>query len=380
MSPRPACIVSRVVRAWVGPPCALAGLVWFACALLAAPARADGPPGDGSAPSVAVIHIDVTGDYPPDLPKQIDAALVRSLAGVGFSGVSHDSVLAEIQGQPGLADCASPDCLQKLPALLGTNQFLRLRVEASSAIYEFELLLLVAEGEGGSIKERRTDTCPVCTSEEFIDRVADNVRTLMEPFRPVPVTLDSQPPGARLTVDGLELGSAPFSAMLAPGVHRVRAELAGHLDAEKVVEVAAGKSGATQRFEISLTTTAGGGGGGGGDDGGGSGFGIWKWTATVAAVGAVAVGGYWLSIDGECEEEPSMSGGQCARLYDTQPQGIGAIGAGVVLGAIAGLMFWSDSSSAAEAGTVSGTEAGSAFAPDIVPTRGGAMGTLRFRF
>ena len=375
MSHRPACIVSRGVRARVGHLYSLACLAWLAstaCALLAAPARADGPPGSNAAPAVAIIGIDIAGDHPPDLMKQIDAALVRALSEVGFQGVSHDSAQAALRGEPGLADCASPDCLPRLPELLGTNQFLRLRVEASSAIYEFELLLLVAEGEGGSIKERRTDTCPVCTSEEFIDRVADNVRALMQPYQPVPVTLDSRPPGARLIVDGRELGSAPFSGVLAPGQHQVRAVLAGHLDAEQVIEVAAGKTDAPQRFDIGLTAGPSGGGGGG------SALGTWKWPTAIAAAGAVAAGGYWLSIDGECSTEPATPGGQCSRQYGTQLQGIVAIGAGAALGVAAGLMFWSDSGS--EPGPRAESDGGSAFAPDIVPTRGGAMGTLRFRF
>jgi hypothetical protein len=319
---------------------------------------------------VAILGIDIAGDHPPDLMKQIDAALVRALGDVGFRGVAHDGVQAELQGKPGLADCASPDCLPELPALLGTNQFLRLRVEASSAIYEFELLLLVAEGEGGSVKERRTDTCPVCTSEEFIDRVADNVRALMQPFQPVAVTLDSQPAGAQLIVDGREFGSAPFSGMLAPGQHQVRAVLAGHIDAEQVIEVVAGKTDAPQRFDIGLTARSSGGGG----DGGGSVWGTLKWPTAIVAAGAIAAGGYWLSIDGECSTEPVVSDGECPRNYATKGQGFVAIGAGALLGIGAGLMFWLDSGSAA------GTDGGSAFAPDIVPTRGGAVGTLRFRF
>jgi PEGA domain len=377
MSHRPACIVSRVVRARVGHLCSLAWLAWIACALLAAPARADGPAEASAAPAVAIIHIDITGDYSPDLMEQIDAALVRALAGVGFSGVSHESVQAEFRGQPGLADCQTPDCLQKLPEHLGTSQFLRLRVEASSAIYEFELLLLVAEGEGGGVKERRKDTCPVCTSEEFIDRVSDNVRALMQPFQPVPVTLESQPAGARLTIDGRELGSAPFSGKLAPGSHRVRAVLAGHLDAEQVIEVAAGPADAPQRFDIGLTA---GPSGGGGEVDGGSAWGMWKWPTAIAAVGAVAVGGYWLSIDGDCSTDPEVSGGECELKYGTQGQGIAAVGVGAALGIAAGLMFWSDSGSGSETKAEAATDGGSAFAPDIVPTRGGAMGTLRFRF
>jgi hypothetical protein len=374
MSHRPACILSRVgVR--VGRLCSLAGLAWIAGALLAAPARADGQPGAGAAPAVAIIRIDITGDHTPDLMKQLDGALVRTLGEVGFGGQSHASVQDAIRDNPRLADCASPDCLQQLPALLGANHFLRLRVEASSAIYEFEILLLVAEGTGGSIKERRKDSCPVCTSEEFIDRVADNLRTLMTPFQPVAVRIESQPAGARLSINGRELGSTPFTGALAPGRYELRAALDGHLDAEQAIEVTAGSAGTPQSFSIGLTRSAGGGGGGGGDDSDG-GFGMWKWPAAFAAVGAVAVGSYWLSIDGDCAEEPAMSGGVCEKLYGTSAQGIVSVGVGAALGVAAGLMFWSDGNSEAE----DSADTDSAFAPDLVPTRGGAMGTLRFRF
>jgi hypothetical protein len=362
---RPAYISVRSVQA------VLVCLAWIAGAFLASHAHADGPPGAAAAPGVAVIRIDITGDHPPGLMKQLDGALVSALANVGFSGIAHESVQASIEGKPGLADCASADCLRQLPPLLGANQFLRLRVEASSSIYEFEILLLVADDQGGSIKERRTGSCPVCTSDELIDQVSKEVGALMKPFQPVPVTIDSQPAGASLILDGRELGRAPFSGTLSPGSHQVRAVLDGHLAAEQAIEVAAGASGEPQRFEIGLTAAPSGGGGGGA----GGGFGMWKWPTAVAAVAAVAVGGYWVSIQGDCVDEPVSDGGECKELYDTQIQGIVSIGAGAALGVAAGLMFWSDSSSAA-----SESQSERAFAPAITPTRGGAVGTLRLRF
>lgn len=360
---------------------ALVVLAWLACvafALLgAANAQAQAPSDAGSAQAVAIIHIDIAGDHPPGLANEIDAALMRALGEIGFSGMSYDKVQAAIDGKPGLADCVSPDCLRQLPALLGTNQFLRVRVEASSAIYSFELLFLVAEGQGGSIKERLTGTCPVCTSDEFTDRVADNARELMGPFRPVPVVIDSQPAGATITIDGREVGKAPFSGTLAPGPHFVRASLKGHADAEQSVDVLSGKGAEPQRFDLSLTAGGGGGGGGGGgnDEDTSSSYGMLKWPTAAAAVVAIGVGAYWMSIDGQCVEEPA-SGAECPEHYGTQPQGIITLGAGVALGVVAGLMFWSDSSGGSNAESATDT----AWMPDIAPTRGGAVGTLRFRF
>jgi hypothetical protein len=363
---------------------ALVVLAWLAVVgfLLgrAADARAQAPSDAGSAQAVAIIRIDIAGDHPPGLSNEIDAAVIRALGQIGFSGMSYEKVQAAIEGKPGLADCVSPDCLRQLPAILGTNLFLRVRVEASSAIYSFELLFLVAEGQGGSIKERLTGTCPVCTSDEFIDRVADNTRELMEPFKPVPVVIDSKPAGAVITVDGRQVGKAPFSGTLAPGPHWVRASLPGHADAEQSFDVLAGKSSEPQRFELGLTAGKPDGGGGGGgvvDEGTGSAFGLWKWPTAAAAVAAIAVGGYWMSIDGKCVDEPAT--GLCPELYDTQGQGIIAIGAGVALGVAAGLMFWSDSGSSSGGGDAA-APADTAWIPDITPTRGGAVGTLRFRF
>lgn len=356
---------------------ALVVLAWLVCALACfllgpATAHAQAPSDAGSAQAVAIIRIDIAGDHPPGLTREIDAALTRALGEIGFSGVSYDKVQAAIAGKPGLADCVAPDCLRQLPAVLGTNQFLRVRVEASSAIYSFELLFLVAEGQSGSIKERLTGTCPVCTSDEFIDRVADNTRELMEPFRPVPVLIESQPAGATLTIDGREVGKAPFSGTLSPGPHLVRASLPGHADGEQSFDVLAGKGAEPQRFDLGLTAGPSG-GDGGGDEDTSSPYSMWKWPTAAAAVAAIAVGGYWMSIDGQCEEE-QPEGVQCPLRYGTQPQGIATIGAGVALGVVAGLMFWSDSGSDTERAS------GTALVPAIAPTRGGAVGTLRFRF
>lgn len=359
---------------------ALVVLAWLVCALSllgAANAHAQGPSEAGSAQAVAIIRIDIAGDPSPGLASEIDAALLRALGQIGFKGMSYDKVQAAIAGKPGLADCVAPDCLRQLPALLGTNQYLRVRVEASSAIYSFELLFLVAEGQGGGIKERLTGTCPVCTSDELTDRVADNARELMEPFRPVPVVIETQPAGATISIDGREVGKTPFSGTLAPGPHLVRATLPGHSDAEQSFDVLAGKSNEPQRFDLPLTAGSsggGGGGGGGGEDTSGSPYGLWKWPTAAVAVAAIAVGGYWMSIDGSCVEEPVGADVLCPEFYGTQTQGIIAIGAGVGLGVAAGLMFWSDSGSDAE------TASDTALVPAIAPTRGGAVGSLRFRF
>lgn len=333
------------------------------CPAVASVAGAQESPDGGTAQAVAVIRIDIAGENPPGLAGELDAAVKRGLETLGFSSVSYDRTRPLLEGDPALADCIAPDCLDDLPERIGTNQFLRLRVEASSAIYDFELMFLAA-GEG--IKERRKGSCPVCTHDEFLERVTENVRTLMEPFRPLPVVVESSPAGAALIIDGREMGVAPVSGRLSPGAHQIRASLDGHMDAERTIDVAPGSSNAPQRFTVALTAapTV--------DSGSGRPFRIWKWPTAAAALGALGAGAVWMAVDGDpsCGAPSSV---QCPAFYDTGTRGIVSMSAGVALGALAGYMFWSDSGS-------DGEPAETALTPSLAPTAGGALGAIDLRF
>lgn len=336
------------------------------CLASASVAGAQESPDDGTAQAVAVIRIDISGDPPPGLAGELDTAVARGLEPLGFTSVPYESTRPLLAGASARADCTEPDCLSDLPDRVGTNQFLRLRVEASSAIYDFELMFLVAD-EG--IKERRTGSCPVCTHDEFLERVTENVRKLMEPFRPLPVVIESSPAGATLVIDGREMGSAPFSGRLSPGAHQIRASLDGHMDAERTIDVAPGSASTPQRFAVALTAAPVVDGGSAGDRP----FQMWKWPAAAAAVGALGAGAVWMAVDGDpsCD---APSGVQCAERYDTGTLGIVSLSAGVALGALAGYMFWSDSSHDMSA------ETETALTPSLAPTRGGALGAIGLRF
>lgn len=57
---------------------------------------------------------------------------------------------------------------------------------------------------------------------------------------PVPVTLQSSPSGARVSVDGVPVGTAPVTLPLRAGPHRVRMRMSGYFAQDTRVQVNAG--------------------------------------------------------------------------------------------------------------------------------------------
>lgn len=328
-----------------------------------------------NAQRVAVIHIGLQGDYAPGLADEIDQAVTAALGEIGFAPISYNEVRERIESRlgsmPSLADCIATDCLNEMPKLLGTNLFVRVRVEASSAIYSFEVLFLSADGEASGVRERSKGSCPVCTPDEFIERVSESVRTLMEPLQPVSVVIASRPAGATLTVNGTEAGAAPFSGRLAPGPHEVRASLPGHADAVTTVRVAPGQPSTTQSFEVSLTPEA---VADGPSESGGS-FGMWKWSAAAASAVSVGLGVTWLAVDGSQSCDLADGQTQCPKLYDTRTQGFAALGVGAALGALAVWMFTSEGDATSET-----AEGSASLRPGFTPLAGGALGSVQLRF
>lgn len=351
----------------------LAFVVVLACVvdvLAVRPSQAQAQAAPDAAPAVAIIRIDIFGDNPPGLVDELDGRLVNAIEQAGFAATTQAQAAELLAAKPTLANCISSDCLRELPAVLGTNQFLHLRIESSGSIYDFELLLLTATADGGGITDQKQDSCPVCTTDEFLDQVTTVANALMQAHKPIAVEIASDPPGAMLIVDGRELGVSPYTGKLAPGPHQVEATLDGYTAAAQQVTVAADASGA-QRFTVTLEKSGGGvvdniiGGGGGGS--------LIKWPVAAAAVGTVAWGITWVMIDGDL----TCSGGapsECPDKYDTGTYGYVLIGAGVALGAAAGYLFWRDGQGGAD-----GVER--VALPALVPLRGGgAAGVWQLRF
>jgi hypothetical protein len=92
--------------------------------------------------------------------------------------------------------------------------------------------------------------------ERSVDVVSGQNATVTLTPRPRPVekrtasvTIDSNPPGATLVIDGKPVGKAPWTGELEQGGHRVRATIDGYSPADQEVSVAGGQ---TRRVTIDL--------------------------------------------------------------------------------------------------------------------------------
>ncbi len=102
-------------------------------------------------------------------------------------------------------------------------------------------------------------------------------------------------------------------------------------------------------------------------DRGGGAWGGWKYITGVVGVGALGVGGYLLSQDGDCKTSPP-AGVTCPDVYNNAVPGYLAVGAGAVLTGLSVYLF------------VRGGSSSKARTAYVIPTSGGALAGYAARF
>jgi hypothetical protein len=325
-------------------------------------------PREGTA---AVLALEISGDGEPMLRQQLLRSLTGGLAAGGLRVVDHDAVRAALTETPELAGCTSTTCLSRIGVRVGATYFVRAQVEASGSSYTIALELLSAEVEGALVM-RLEDSCSVCTIMELNDRVSGLARKLVElpPAQPTPVVIDAQPRGARLVIDGRDVGVAPYRGQLSPGEHAVAATLGGWTPADKTIVVSADASREPQTFELTLAPLAAVSSAPEGDRQGTPGrrYRPWKWAAAGGAAAALIGGISLLALDGNgaCDRPAGQT--QCPELYDTWAAGVLGVLTGLGLGATSGWLFYADARAAAGADVA------------LTPTPGGAFASLELRF
>ncbi len=250
--------------------------------------------------------------------------------------------------------CADDACVRE--AMEGTSApvLVVLRVEQTDNVYSFEL-----EARNASTGERfatASDVCEICGLEEVAELVEMRAVALGEKLeRPAEATLRfvSTPAGARVFVDGREVGVTPLELTLAQGEHAVQLEKPGFVEERRAVGVMAGIDVDVRVQLLPVVVTH--------DPGRG-----WKIAGSVSlGLGALGLGlGIPLvAIDGRpydenCRADPE---GNCAKLYDTMGAGASLATAGVIgVGAGVAMMLIGRKSSRGEM--------------DLRPTAGGISG------
>jgi PEGA domain-containing protein len=357
--------VQRTLSRWRRAVLAIAAPLGIALALLSPPVYAGGRAGDGdgtvtgkSDGLVAIVAVDITGDAAPELRAQVESAVVRGIENAGSRAMTLAEVRAATAKEAALAGCTSTACLERVSAVTGAHRFLRARVDASGASYDLVLEVLRADIEG-AVERRRQESCPVCTVTELTDSVSKLAAELVQApsDQQSPVEISTSPAGARLRVDGADVGPSPWTGSLTVGSHAVEASLEGHAVARQTVDVSPDQKG-EQRVSVTLIPL-----------GGTTGrpYRWIKWGTAAAAGGAIIGGILLISRDGNgtCDRGPPA---QCEEVYDTLGVGVGLLLGGVALGGGSTWMFLRDRAATEEAPVA------------VVPTPGGAIGTLSLRF
>jgi hypothetical protein len=315
--------------------------------------------------SIAIIDLEISGDGPPELRQQLQKHIRDGLATGGLKVTDLDQTLKVLQGVPELIGCSSTACLERIFELIPAHRFVRAVVTASGATYEIHLELLSAL-EDESVVNTVDESCAVCTISDLNTMAAESARKLLRPNenQKVSVMIASNPAGALILIDGIDVGDSPLETELVVGSHTITATLDGHTSSEKTVDVLPDSE--QQRFELvlpaigSITKP-------GGDETEAD-YGSMKWMAVGGSAALVTLGAVLISIDGnaiDCNASVST----CAEFRDTKTGGIVSMSGGVLVGALAGWMFWRESSTASSKSSVS-----------VQATKGGAIAGYGFLF
>lgn len=314
--------------------------------------------------SIALIHLEISGDGPPELREQLQTHISDGFKADGLTVTDLNQTLKILKDVPELIGCSSTACLERIFERIPANRFVRVVVNASGANYEIRLELLSAL-EDESLINKVEESCAVCTISDLNTLAADAARKLLHPpsdTQKVSVMIATNPPGATIIVDEQEVGVSPLDLELALGSHTVTARLDGHTRSETPIEVKP-DSGEQQTFELqlpvaSVTETPG---------PAGADYGSKKWIAVGGSAALLALGAVLISVDGDAS--CSSNTATCPEFRDTMTGGIVSLSGGVLLGAFAGWMFYKESSTQTSNSSLS-----------VQATKGGGIAGYGFRF
>ncbi len=275
-----------------------------------------------AATRAAVLPLVVKGDPLPEADReQLIGRLVEGLGRGNIEVVAPADVLAS---SPSAASCTAAGCYASIAAASGSTHVVQATI--MSADRDFEVRVVLFDGEGGAEAAASNDSCQICGVAEvgdLIDAAASTLRNKLDALAQGPATLavSSVPEGAQVSIDGELKGTTPFNAPVLPGKHVLRISKAGFITVERETTFVEGIE-ENQSFELEKVPSR---------------LPARPWGWVSLGVGAAGLGaaaafavlgqtevGYTLS--GSCDVPDEQ--GDCPRVWNTE---------GIVLGtAIAG--------------------------------------------
>lgn len=328
--------------------------VGLGCAVLSfgGPSLAKNERGDAEPPPsepIAITRLPFQG-IPGEVATDLEGGLLQTLRKSGFAVRTSKEVENVLAGEQRLLGCTTASCYGRLAQVLGVRRVLEGEVQRLE-LSTFAMRLQLRDLFTGQLSPPQAvqERCDVCSNEDVRQMVARAAERLaqaapprgpQEVARPTPtsgiLTIETDPPGARVTVDGTRQNEAtPASYLLAVGVHNIIVAGEGYRPLRQQVEIQPGEQPVTLRLSLSalaqrrpwLTALA--------------------VVGVVGAVGLIAGGGYLISLDGKpvntesCPHQPDVDY-RCPTKYSTLLPGGLMIAGGGVLAIGSGLLFYLD--------------------------------------
>lgn len=279
----------------------------------------------GGARRIAVGEMAIDGDL---VAARRDEAARRVLDALGRG--AHEIVAIG----PTTATCADDACRRRAAADVGATWLVMPKISVEAGARDYAVELVAYDVASGERLAESAGACELCGFEDamgtFEAEAADLLAALDRGAAPGTGTLQiaTAPAGARLRIDGVEVGVAPRSVELAPGLHEIVAVLAGHTAQTLRLEVIDGVNKAIdiQLVRVPVAPLS-----------RGTGLIVAGSIATGIGTLAAIAGGVLLAIDGDAyrRECQADGDGDCRYLRDTFAGGVTLAASGGVV-AIAG--------------------------------------------
>ena len=277
-------------------------------------------------PHVVVLDLELSGEINPGVREALMRQLRGGLTAAETKLISVDRTKRALQGK----GCNAPACWRRVAGKLGGRFVVGGTVTGEDRSYTLELWL--ADGYSGKILARvhqRCDICGLAAVASKMDLAASALRAKVESTAGAParISIQSDPPGATLYLDGDALGSAPQQLDLPPGDHVIEARIPDHMPLSRKVHAVAGVE---ERVDLRLIPNA---------PTGRRYRTVAGWIVLGAGVASLATAAALFAIHGRatrCDAEQSIPGGQCPQTRDTRAGAWTAAGVGLgaaVLGA-----------------------------------------------
>jgi hypothetical protein len=248
-----------------------------------------------AAPRVAVLPVEFDGRVPDVSRISLSERLVEGLARAGFEVSAGDVLASALRNDPDPEKCHAPTCYRQIAAKLALDFLVIAQVKIKERNYELKLQLV--RGRDGRPSSEERAVCELCGIQEVgqkLDGLASSLMSRVGTPRsePARLTVQSEPSGASVMVDGRSAGETPLSLdNLTPGGHEVAIAAPGHIGAHKKINLDPGTRGMMSVDLLPLSAARGG--------RPGPPEAVW-WAAMGVGAGAVGTGlAIWQWVDRE---------------------------------------------------------------------------------